>query len=320
MQTRARAALKPLRNVETWRILPYPTPSTSNLSNIPLKGSRRDLSPNDPAADSAVQRYYHYFYPRLRRNRNLVDAGKLQTLWKPCKELVPSSTAVAANTNTKNFVIESETDLLPEIWLMSIVVAALDTRAISRVADDTTQQVLAEVFENWHDGNLGPGCYIDDNGIRAKRLAADIGFWRVHAQDRGIDAAMASAIKIWQSSPTYDFSFVTLAYSKNNDLTKLVTWLLGTRYTSTLSVTDFDAYEVAKLLRVVGMRIEINGVSSPIGEEYPPELSVCLAESPASVPAVEDPTESSNFTGSAALLMCLMDQNPNESTEEQTSQ
>jgi hypothetical protein len=210
----------------------------------------------------------------------------------------------------KNVVIKSDTELLPEIWIMSIVVAALDTWTISRVADGTTRRVLAQVFENMRGGGLGPGCYTDDNGTRAKQLAADIGFWRVHAQDRGLDAGMASAIKSWQSSSTYDFSFVTQADSSNNRLKKLFTWLLGPKshLDLTLLVTNINVYKVAKLLRVVGIRIKINSVSLPTIEQNPLELLVYLAEISSSnyLLTIKDSTKTTIATGFVALLVCLI--------------
>lgn len=190
--------------------------------------------------------------------------------------------------------------------------------------DSPTDRLLTEVFEYISRNRLNPGSYTD-NGTRAKQLAADIGFWRVHAQDRGIDVALAVTFKISQSSFGNDFSFdVNKAFPEIDGLTKLFTWLLcpKTNIHSTLDllVTNIAVYQVAELLIEGGMRIKLDRAWPLIEDGTALKLSVCARfENIPSIhlATVHSSAESATATDSGASFACLMDQHPNESIKEQ---
>jgi hypothetical protein len=81
-------------------------------------------------------------------------------------------------------------------------VAAIDAWTSSGPADPAdpedilgqhTNLVLAVAFQ-FVEARVFPENHYINNSPGKKLLRADIGFWRAHAKDRGIDVAMASAI------------------------------------------------------------------------------------------------------------------------------
>jgi hypothetical protein len=201
---------------------------------------------------------------------------------KPLNQLDAST--IVANANLQGFVLNYDTPLLPQIWIMAILVAALDAWTSSipviDLEDDVEQHthlILAEALQTLFIGSLNalpPGSFVT-NGIRADLLRADISFWRVHAQDRGIGVAMASAIQsfpplsILKSSPGITRDYL----SEKMELAMLFRWLLGiSKPPSHLSehwrfeVSNMVTYEVAKLLRAAGMKIKTSEKLSSIEE------------------------------------------------------
>ncbi len=124
-------------------------------------------------------------------------------------------------------VPDGRLELLQEIWIMAIVVAALDAWACSWATEDATYLVLAEVFQKTAVRQLDNGSYVDD-GKRAKPLRADIGFWRVKAQDRGLHNVINSDIQLWKPSTGLKRSWDTTRHYSNEmaELIKLLIWLL----------------------------------------------------------------------------------------------
>jgi hypothetical protein len=148
---------------------------------------------------------------------------------------------------------------------MVIVVAALDAWTSSGPADPAapedilgqhTNLILAEVFQ-FVEARVFPENHYINNGLGRKLLRADIGFWRAHAKDRGIDVAMASAIRSEPAlSGLKSSSDTTRNYSTEMvELVKLLIWLLETRDPSS-RVSNAAVYGVAILLRRVGTKIE----------------------------------------------------------------
>jgi len=198
----------------------------------------------------------------------LVDINRLEGLWKPLNKLDASTIAANANIiNMQSFVLNNESALLPHFWIMTIVVAAIDAWASSGPAyavdaEDILGQhahlILAKVFEDGEDLNSKWGRnYYTDGGRREKLLCSDIGFWRVHARDSGIDVAMASAIRSEPAlSGLKSLSDTTRNYSTEmKELVQLLIWLLNT-YDSSFEVSNTAVYGVAILLGRVGMNIK----------------------------------------------------------------
>jgi hypothetical protein len=145
---------------------------------------------------------------------------------------------------------------------MSIVVTALDAWNSSGPEDSSGQHVqliLAKFFEEMevhgYQGSICRDYYMAD-GPQEKLLRVDIGVWRLHAQDCGIDIEMDSAIRSEPALSGLKYLPKTTRdyYTEISELVKLLIWLLNTRYSS-FGVSNAAVFGVAILLGKVGMKI-----------------------------------------------------------------
>jgi hypothetical protein len=244
----------------------------------------------------------------LSTTTNCTNAGHLNRF---------DAATITANANFQGFFLQNNTPGLPEIWIMAIIVAALDAWAspvpIGHV-EQHTHLVLTEVFQNLLGRLLGPGSFVE-GGVRAKPLSADISFWRIYAQDRGLDVAMGSLIQSWLPfSSLGPFSGTTRNYIlEMPEIIQLLTSLLKPSNPSnhaSLSLSSRAVYEVAKLLREIGLKIKTAAGSPYLVEGCDSaKLTVYLANNSTDNDLPQHAGSSAKATAEthSELLMCLMD-------------
>lgn len=192
--------------------------------------------------------------------------------------------AKVLNGDLRGFLSSDQTALLPQIWVMAIVVAVLDAWSSSGRKDDFRQNVqliLAAVFQQLEGQGTSSDDYYIDYGPRAKMLSADISFWRVHAHHRRIDLAIDLALRRKQCLPPS--SPGSTQYSAEMAaVVSFFIWLLDSGDTSVFLIyhqpcgtSDVVVYDIAKLLRGVGMKIETRRNPPSIKD---PTHVVCLKE------------------------------------------